>query len=436
MPDDFTTYAEARWPALVAFLVAEGTPRAQAEEEATAGLARARPQWRRVREDHDLDEQVLALVTGDADPGTARRFVDSLAAERDPGALPPRDAPVAEILDRARATRRRTAKRWAVAAVALVLVAAGAWWLTRPDPPDPDRVHRAENPLPVPWAFDGELHLAHVVVDTAPVSELLAVPGGVVYGDATGRVVLVDGRGDETPLGHFTPGAPLAGSQEQGMVAWVDPGDGRPTLHVYDVADRKTAATRVLAATGDRRLADGPYPIAVDQGIVYYAAPDGTFQWPLAGLGADGQVTSRLLDVANGAQVLQASRDELELFRSLMPILSLAGRGADLSTDGRRLLSYAPHAFFRPEAFDAVTGRRLDLGLPRGQYAVSSGFGGDGSIVLAVRHDANVHGPDDSLRLSSSGPILLVECRPGMHTPCETLTQLAGDAAYPPVFAQ
>jgi hypothetical protein len=60
-----------------------------------------------------------------------------------------------------------------------------------------------------------------------------------------------------------------------------------------------------------------------------------------------------------------------------------------------------------------------------------------GNFVYAVQHRANEHAADESIRLSTSGPWLILQCSLQAHpgfAPCETITQLPADSAQPPVF--
>ena len=62
-----------------------------------------------------------------------------------------------------------------------------------------------------------------------------------------------------------------------------------------------------------------------------------------------------------------------------------------------------------------------------------------GNFVYAVQHRANEHAADESIRLSTSGPWLILQCSLQAHpgfAPCETVTQLPADSARPPVFDQ
>lgn len=428
MPDDFATYAQARWPALVAFLVDEGAEREAAEEQATAGLARFRPRWREVRDDHDLDQQVLAVVTGRADSAQADRFLTSLAAQREVDELPPREPPVAEILDRARAARRRTAKRWGVAAAVLVLLAGGGWLVAR-QLARPPGVRDAANALPVPWYAAGTLHLADVTVSRPQVVTMVRVIGGAVVTLGRDRVVsLVDHDGRVHRLGTSSAQA-LVVDRDRALVAWNDDSADQPRLVVYSVRSGKVIYSHRAADSGTA-------PIAIDQHRVFWRGRGVAGAWPYDTGQASAPVVRSLLDVAAGTTVSQTAAGQLQVVPGFAIVLTLPGFGADLSLDGRWLVTVGSSSNRSPRVYNAVNGARVHLGLAKGLEALGSAFGPADSFVFAVRHADNAHQADDSIRLSESGPILLVQCRPDVQRTCRTLTQVADDAAYPPVLAE
>lgn len=77
--------------------------------------------------------------------------------------------------------------------------------------------------------------------------------------------------------------------------------------------------------------------------------------------------------------------------------------------------------------------------IPDTQVARSWTTTAAGNFVYAVQHRANEHAADESIRLSTSGPWLILQCSLQAHpgfSPCETITQLPADSARPPVFEQ
>ncbi len=77
--------------------------------------------------------------------------------------------------------------------------------------------------------------------------------------------------------------------------------------------------------------------------------------------------------------------------------------------------------------------------IPRTQVVRSWATTPAGNYLYAVQHRANEHAADESIRLSTSGPWLILQCslrgHPGF-SPCETVTQLPADSAQPPIFEQ
>ena len=77
--------------------------------------------------------------------------------------------------------------------------------------------------------------------------------------------------------------------------------------------------------------------------------------------------------------------------------------------------------------------------IPDTQVARSWATTGAGNFIYAVQHRANAHAADESIRLSTSGPWLILQCSLQAHpgfAPCETITQLPADSAQPPIFEQ
>lgn len=77
--------------------------------------------------------------------------------------------------------------------------------------------------------------------------------------------------------------------------------------------------------------------------------------------------------------------------------------------------------------------------VPDTQVARSWSTTGAGNFIYAVQHRANEHAADESIRLSTSGPWLILQCSLQAHPgfdPCETITQLPADSAQPPIFEQ
>lgn len=98
----------------------------------------------------------------------------------------------------------------------------------------------------------------------------------------------------------------------------------------------------------------------------------------------------------------------------------------------------------RASAYDQrVSGRPGPLPHPEliaaSQQARSWATTPAGNFVYAVQHRANEHRADEEIRLSTSGPWLILQCSLQAHpgfSPCRTVTQLPADTARPPVFEQ
>lgn len=225
------------------------------------------------------------------------------------GDVPVGAAPVGAVVRRGR--RRARTRRIVVAGLvvsAAVVVAAGVV-VARPGDgaPEPAGVVRIDNPLPLPWWGDGTLHLAEVSVAAADVTDLVAVGDAVGYGNEDGDVVLVRADGRRTTVGHKSYEAEMAAGSEEGWLVWVDPRDQAPQLVAYDVASGTELGRVDLPYRGPRwdRLDGGSYPIAVDDGRVYYATQDGDWSWapgddePVRESPAD----TDLLDVSAGFRI-------------------------------------------------------------------------------------------------------------------------------------
>ncbi|GAA2144143.1 hypothetical protein GCM10009844_17360 [Nocardioides koreensis] len=350
------------------------------------------------------------------------------------------DAPVEEVVARARSQRRRR-RRAAAAAVAglLVVVGLGTWVGTRPGsqpPPGPDQppVVRVENPAAVAWWANDVLHLRHAAVEMPRVEDLVQLGDGAVIGDEDGDVVLVDGAGRLTTIGNKVAGAPLAASEHQGWVAWVDPGDRAPRLVVYDLEAAEVLATRDLPYRGPRwgSLDEGSHPIAVDGNQVYYAGQDGDWGWGPDGTGlvdVDG-----LLDVSAATIVKAAGADRI---RIVQPFFSVdyvrTGVGAQLSPGGEHVLTRAPGGggrFGKVLIYDTRSGERIWTGVRPQDVVVAATLGSDGSVSYVVAHGPDQPQGTDFVRLSFTGPYELRTCHLGERT-CSRATKFPHTGALP-----
>jgi hypothetical protein len=351
-----------------------------------------------------------------------------------------RSAPFDAVVGRARSQRRRR-RRVVAATVAgvLAVVGLGTWVGTRqPAAPAAHRapVVRVENPAPVAWWANDVLHLRHVAIGMPRVEDLAQLGDGAVIGDEKGNVVLVDGEGRLTTIGHKIAGAPLVASEHQGWVAWVDPRDQAPELVVYDVTRRAVLATRNLPYRGPRwgALDEGSYPIAVDGNEVFYAGQDGDWGWvpnevPLADV--DG-----LIDVSAATIVRTAGLDRIRIVQPFFSVDYVRnGRGAQLSPGGQYVLTRSPRGtssgpLGKLVVYDTRSGERVWTGLRRQDVVIAATLGPDDAVTYVVAHAPDQPQGTDFVRLSFTGPYELRTCHLVERT-CSRLTKFPHIGALP-----
>lgn len=193
---DFAAYCEARWRDLVAGLEREGVRGSTARMAVAEALSTLRPGWaRRVRE-ADVDAEAWAAARERAGLPPDEGRLPLAVPTPDAGPDPP--GPWLERAGRRSALRRRVLRRRVVRGIVACAVVAGAlsWWQTRPEPPP---VRAEDNPLPVAWYADGELHLERVVVGLPGVTAFRPVGSSVAVrlGDGTRWLVRPDGELEE-----------------------------------------------------------------------------------------------------------------------------------------------------------------------------------------------------------------------------------------------
>lgn len=473
---DFASYAAARWSSLVRTLVLLGSPPRVAEEIALDALARCYPQWGRIEESDDIDvhvyrtlrecrarsriawwsddqpdgpasadrlqdlEQVLDRLTPDERQELVLRFVSDLSEQQVSDVLGGHVPRSSDLIDRSpdekifreagesilvrppgiEAVRHRVhaqrRRRWpAVLSVSfglLVVVGLGTWLAIRPAEPDTSlsiaHVQRQENPSGMTWFANGVLHLDHVRVALPPVQQIAVINGGAAYGDGE-QVVFVAADGVRTRLGTKVPGAALVASDEQGWVAWVDPGDGAPEVVAYDLTSRSTIARAGLK--GDAAESE---PIAIDQDRVYFATPDGEYEWqPLSGdpvpVAPDG-----LLDVSSATRVFQVDPETIRIRQPLFDIvIDRLGKGARLSADGNYVLTRTDNdqsMYGTVRIYDTRSGNEIESGLSVHDLAIAAQLGPRDTVTYVVARADDGSEPDEFLRLSLSGPLELRTC--------------------------
>lgn len=279
---DFASYARARWSALVRSLAVHGIAPEDARRATTVALARCEPDWDDLRERHDLDLVVWAeafeaaglrvddTVLEDLLHGERWRAVDDDGSSVD----------LAEVRWEVRAEqrrRRRLVTRGLVAiAVLLAAVVGVAWALTDPGPaPELRRLAVDERPndLGLVWRSGDRVHLPEGVVVLTDADQVVGALGGAVYGDASGRVVVLEADGDRRVVGHLDPGAALVSWASRGVVAWVDPRAADDVLRVYDVRTRRAVAAMQVPA--------GTEPVALADAELLFRTPGGSWSWRL-----------------------------------------------------------------------------------------------------------------------------------------------------------
>ena len=334
--------------------------------------------------------------------------------------VPP--APVDRVVADARAHRsRRRRVAGSIVVAALVVVGVVTWVGTRPplkaaSEPQPPVVAE-ENPADVAWWANNVLHLQHVAVELPRVDNLVQLGDGAVIGSEQGGVVLVDGAGHVRTIGHKVAGAPLAASGKPGWVAWVDPRDQSPRLVVYDVAHHRVQGTLDLPYRGQRSLAHGSYPIAIDGGRVYYASLGGDYVWTPSGAQPERIDDEGLLDVAAGTRVATVRERRIDI---VQPFFSVAyvrdGQGGQLSPDGLQVLTRTTSArvsgpFGPVVVYDARSGERLWTGLRQRDVAVAATFGPGDAVTYVIAHRADRPQAVEFERMSLTGPYELRTCQ-------------------------
>lgn len=308
--------------------------------------------------------------------------------------------PVLQVTAGATRRRRRTQVVAAAAAVAVVSgvgIAVGLWDGdgSRPEP----AVRLVENPAPVAWWGGGRLHVAHAVVETPEPRAIVPVGDGVVTwtepaaGEDRGPLVHVTDDGNQSTIGEKAYGDRLAADTTTGWVAWVDHSDDATVLVVFDTAAGEEVARRELADDGPRHevLDEGPYPIAIEDGAVFYADWDADYRWDVAAGAEPMQVTdgdTYLVDRESGVDLIRSYDTERGygppvLRREGEADAELPDSAGLLSPDGRHVLgltAIGPYA----RLFDvADQGRRVPTGLTDDRAIADVAFGRDGTLTFA-----------------------------------------------------
>lgn len=220
---DFQSYSDLRWRDLVFSLEQAGVTGVTARMVVADVLVAHRRRWSGLVRRDDIDRYLWAAVRDRAglppDPGAAPRMAPELEFRhfsRATAEQPDRAEPWLSRATHRRRLRRRV--RWvrlvqvtaATAVLTMVVGSATHWWLNRPEPPT---LRAANNPLPVPWYADDELHLDGVVVGLPGLTAFESVGSGVAVRWAGGETALVTADGelnDLSPSHEFpTDGSPM-----------------------------------------------------------------------------------------------------------------------------------------------------------------------------------------------------------------------------------
>lgn len=359
-------------------------------------------------------------------------------------------APVEQVI--ATAAGRQRHRRAALAAAAAVAVVAGAGAVVALQDDDSERpepaVRLVENPAPVAWWGDGVLHVAHAEVEMAQPEYIVPVADGVVAlteptpGETRTRLVHVTDDGAETMIGTRSFGYRLASDPGTGWVAWVDHPENEPTvLVVYDTEAGAEVARLDLPDDGPRHevLDEGPYPLAIEDGVVHYASWDADYRWDVAGDEEPEPVTASgtyLLSRESGVELTRTHDPERGYGPPVVGSASEQGTElpdhvAVLSPDGRYALGLTLIGSY-VRVFDVASGDRIPSGLTDDRAVVGATFGPGGTLVSTI--GTPWEPPDDGWfsgpRPGSYGvaPFDIVSCEIGT-TSCTTVVDgIEGEA--------
>ncbi|GAW49337.1 MULTISPECIES: hypothetical protein [unclassified Nocardioides] len=304
--------------------------------------------------------------------------------------------PVEGAIGQARGMRRKRRRVVAGAVAAAVVVVAGATWATtrpddvRPPEPSPANVISSPNPTAIAWYAGGELHLEHIAVELPPLTDLVEVYGGAVYGDREGAVAYIAADGTRTVIGEKAAAEPLVGSDVSGWAAWVDPRGETPALVVYDVVGGKVLDRLELPSSDP-----DSHPVAIDQNHVFYVTHEGDFAWTPHDEEPARLDRQGLLDSSSATRVYGAS-GQVDMVQSFFSVHFVRrGEGAMLSAGGNYVLTRAPGAWtpgapFRPLLYDARSGDRLVSGVAPDELVLDASFGEEHDVIYIVGRAADL----------------------------------------------
>lgn len=314
-----------------------------------------------------------------------------------------------------RTSRRRTMAGVSIAAVLLVGVSSGVWYVTdrdgSPSPAKPSPTTRvSQTPGQVDaqgavWYADGVLHDGRGAVRVAGTldTNLAVVAHGVLYGDDSGQVVYQHQDGSTAVIGDHAPLGP-SGDPSSDVVVWFENKAGKVDLVVYDVARHHELGRADLGALDiqppDAMVGRRQPPVLwvgdgqTTESAVYFLAEGSLWRYDWtsghAARPLDGRL-SRPLDVGGDVVALAGPGNRNITFKSLQgKELSSARIEPDgaLSHDGRYYVGYAAEG---TAVVDTATGeaRLLDVD----PYTIVMGMTwARGNTVVMVEPDLNGDG--------------------------------------------
>lgn len=357
-------------------------------------------------------------------------------------------APVARVMQAG--ARRRKAHRAAWVAGLTAACLAGAGLVGALHHPDDRGITETPNPANITWWGDGVLHLERVEVRTPQPEVMVSVRDGVVLwsrsttGVQPEPVVYVDESGATTTIGHKSWSSPLASDPATGWVAWVEATrSAPPILVVYDTEADREVGRRELTERGPRWevMDEGSYPIAIEDGQVFFAAQDGDYRWDVASGSEPERVTdvgTYLHDEEAGVELVvpydpKRGYGDVVIRRPGSPDVTIGTDGASrLSPDGRYAVATSYDGTSRPALYDAITGDRLETGT-EGRPVLAATFGPDNTLTYVIGTPPEPTSPDEGIgpffTKMPGPPYELVTCHIATAS-CETV---AGEIGGPGV---
>ena len=494
-PDDFASYAVARWAALVRTLVLLGLTPAAADAVVREGLARCASGFGAARREGDVDAWVWTQVLARREPReptdeAALVVVDptitdvaereallrdvvgrlaalpepdrlalalALGAGHDPGlvtaiagvparpelappapavtdalaVVPLRADPAAAVLATVRDRRRRRSRIAGVVVVTGLVVTLVLTWVAT-------RSAGPADPLPdvtVTEAVNpvGVAWYGEGALHLADV--VVEMPPVRELVEVPDGVVYVDRRDQVVHVDDDGRLTLLGGTTAGGAIAgWVE----RGWVAWVDVDGGTQELVVHDTRTGSevaRRAAEPELEVlAVDQERVYYDVAGQGWSWRVPGEEPGREPGGTLVDVASAVRLASDGEGALRVSQPLFDVVvTLDGTTGRLSEDGDFVL--AQHDGDLPaevRVYRAADGERLPPHVPSDEVALAAGFGDDRTVVYLVA--VREHGPEneDFIRLSETGPLTLRSCDLTVDgSPCQDVLSIANTRGTP-----